>query len=141
MTTNALTHTAHKIYILSMEKTQLDIFKQTLEAERGRLVAELSSIAKPDPNIKGNWVADYPHMETDESGSHVSRDVEEDEVEQYEVNLEAEHSLESRLLAVTRALHRIETNSYGACAQCGKDIPIERLTANPAAECDIEHQR
>ena len=130
-----------KIYILNMEKTQLDIFKQTLEAERGRLVAELSSIAKPDPNMKGNWIADYPQMEPGESGSHASRDEEQDEVEQYEVNLEAEHSLESRLLAVTRALHRIETNSYGVCARCGKDIPMERLAANPAAECDIEHQK
>ena len=130
-----------KIYILSMEKTQLDTFKQILEAERSRLTAELLSIAKPDPNMKGNWIADFPHMETGESGSHTSRDVEEDEVEQYEVNLEAEHSLESRLLAVTRALHRIETNSYGTCPQCGNDIPMDRLTANPAAEFDIEHQR
>ena len=116
-------------------------FKKMLEQERGRLTAELSSIAKPDPNMKGNWIANFPQMETGETGSHASRDEEQDEVEEYEVNLEAEHSLESRLLAVTRALHRLEIGTYGTCPQCKKAIPMERLTANPAAEFDIEHQR
>ena len=124
-----------------MDNMQLDTLKQTLQAEHSRLVTQLSSIAKPDPKIKGNWIADFPQMETGETGSHTSRDVEEDEVEQYEVNLEAEHSLESRLLAVTRALHRIDTGTYGKCSQCGIDIPMDRLKANPAAEFDIDHQQ
>ena len=124
-----------------MDNTALQQFKTMLEQEHGRLVAELSSIAKPDPNMKGNWIANFPQMETGETGSHASRDEEEDEVEEYEVNLEAEHSLESRLLAVTRALHRIETGTYGTCPQCKEAIPMERLTANPAAEFDIKHQR
>ena len=124
-----------------MDQTHLNEFKNALEQERGRLVAELSSIAKPDPHIKGNWIAEFPQMETGETGSHSSRDEEEDEVEEYEVKLAAEHSLESRLLAITRALHRIETNRFGICPECGKEIPMERLTANPAAEFDIKHQR
>ena len=130
-----------KRYILIMDKSYLEEFKKTLEQEHSRLISELSSIAKPDPHMKGNWIADYPQMETGESGAHTSRNKEEDEVEQYEVNLEAEHSLESRLLAVTRALHRIETETYGICPQCNRTIPMERLNANPAAEFDIEHQR
>ena len=124
-----------------MNQTHLNEFKNALEQERGRLVAELSSIAKPDPHIKGNWIAEFPQMETGETGSHSSRDEEEDEVEEYEVKLAAEHSLESRLLAVTRALHRIEIKKFGICPECGKEIPMDRLTANPAAEFDIEHQR
>lgn len=123
-----------------LDATILNTFKTALEKERERLTAGLSSIAKPDPVMKGNWIADFPQMETGETGSHVSRDAEEDEVEQYEVNLAAEHSLESRLLAVTRALHRIDTGTYGICANCKKEIPLERLNANPAAEFDIEHQ-
>ena len=124
-----------------MDQTHLNEFKNALEQERDRLVAELSSIAKPDPHMKGNWIAEFPQMETGETGSHSSRDEEEDEVEEYEVKLAAEHSLESRLLAITRALHRIETNTFGICPECGKEIPMERLTANPAAEFDIKHQR
>lgn len=123
-----------------LDQKDLTTFKIALEKERGQLTAELSAIAKPDPAIKGNWIADFPQMETGETGSHVSRDEEEDEVEEYEVNLAAEHSLESRLLAVTRALHRIHTGTYGICANCKKEIPIDRLNANPAAEFDIEHQ-
>ncbi|MDP3778492.1 MAG: TraR/DksA C4-type zinc finger protein [bacterium] len=123
-----------------MDTHHIDEFKKTLSQERDRLTAELSSIAKPDPNMKGNWIADYPQMETGETGSHSSQDSEQDEVEEYEVRLEAEHSLESRLLSVIKALHRIDTHTYGKCAKCGNAIPMERLQANPAAEFDIEHQ-
>ena len=31
------------------------------------------------------------------------------------------------------ALSRLRTDAYGACADCGVDIPYERLNANPAA--------
>ena len=124
---------------INMDTSDVQKYKKMLEQERDRVIAELSSIAKPDPNMKGNWIADFPQMETGESGSHASRDEEEDEVEEYEAKLEAEHSLESRLLNVTKALHRIESGTYGTCAQCGNHIPAERLEANPAAEFDIEH--
>ncbi len=123
-----------------MEIIHLEEFKKVLEQERDRLTNELSSIAKPDPAVKGNWNANFPQMETEESGSHSARDEEEDEVEEYEIALAAEHSLESRLLQVTRALHRIETDTYGICTRCGKEIPIERLNANPAAEFHVEHE-
>jgi RNA polymerase-binding transcription factor DksA len=122
-----------------MDNNHLDKFKKMIEEERDRLVAELSSIAKKDPRMEGNWIADFPQMEAGENGSHSSRDEEEDEVEEYEVRLEAEHSLESQLLHVTRALHRIETGTYGICPTCKKEIPMERLDANPAAEFDIKH--
>lgn len=124
-----------------IDQATVQKFKAALEQERDQLTAELSSIAKPDPAIKGNWIADYPQMATQGTGFHVSRDEEEDEVEEYEVNLEAEHSLESRLLAVTQALHRIDTGIYGICGTCKNEIPLERLNANPAAEFDIEHQK
>ncbi|MEK9195497.1 MAG: hypothetical protein AAB975_03915 [Patescibacteria group bacterium] len=124
-----------------MDNNHLDKFKKILEEERDQLTAELSSIAKKDPRIKGNWIADFPQMEAGENGSHASRDEEEDEVEEYEVRLAAEHSLESRLLHVTRALHRIETGGYGVCPTCKKEIPMERLEASPSAEFDIGHQQ
>ena len=124
-----------------MDNNHLDKFKKILEEQRDRLIAELSSIAKKDPHMKDNWIADFPQMEAGENGSHASRDEQEDEVEEYEVRLEAEHSLESQLLHVTRALHRIETGEYGVCPTCKKEIPMERLEANPAAEYDIKHQK
>lgn len=113
--------------------------KQLLLADRDKLVSELKEIAKPDPSMPGNWNANFPKFEENETGSSGSTETEQDEVEEYEVRLEAEHSLESRLLEVAGALERIEKGNYGICRICKKDIPLERLKANPAAEFDMEH--
>lgn len=40
---------------------------------------------------------------------------------------------QSELGAIERTLARIEEGSYGVCAECGADIPIERLRAQPLA--------
>lgn len=117
-----------------MDQSLLGELKEALQKEHDALVAELTSIAKPDPALKGNWDAAYPKFSEEESGSHSSSDEEADEVEEYEARLAAEHSLESRLLEVVRALERAQKQTYGVCAKCNKSIPIERLRANPAAE-------
>ena len=122
----------------AQEKEQL---KKLLEEEKTKLTEELSSFATPNPHVAGDWNATYPKFAQEEFGSHVHRDEEEDEVEEYEARLAMEHSLESRLLEVARALERIQKNSYGRCKTCGKEIPLERLMANPAAEYDIEHSQ
>lgn len=131
----------HTINDISMDQPTREELKQALTAEQDRLTAELKAIAVPDPRIAGNWTAEYPKFEAEESGSHANRDQEEDEVEEYESRLEAEHSLESRLLHVTQALGRIDTAEYGICTKCKKDIPLERLRANPAAEYHTEHEQ
>lgn len=113
--------------------------KKALQEEHARLVAQLKEIARPDPQMKGDWDAAYPQFEPAETGSHGSREIEEDEVEEYEVQLEAEHTLESRLLAITNALERIQKETYGACVKCGKELSLEQLKANPAAEYHTEH--
>lgn len=115
--------------------------KTALEQEKTKLVQELKFIATPDPNMKGNWNTKYPKFEEAESGSHASEEEEADEVEEYEEMLEAEHTLESHLLEITRALERMEKGAYGICATCRKEISAERLNANPAAEFCVEHQQ
>lgn len=122
-----------------MDQETFNELKTALEEEKKRLIKELQFIADPDPRLKGNWDARYPHFESVESGSHTSLEEQEDEFEEYEVRLETEHSLESRLLNVTKALERVEQGMYGKCGKCGKPISLERLRANPAAEFDIEH--
>lgn len=123
-----------------MDKQTLAKFKQSLEDERDRLAEELKSIATPNPHMKGDWDATYPQFDPDSAGVGRNRDEEADEVEEYEARLGLEHSHESRLLRVTHALHRIEQGSYGACRQCKKEIPLDRLEANPAAEYHVEHE-
>jgi YteA family regulatory protein len=39
------------------------------------------------------------------------------------------------------ALKRIDQGTYGQCAECGREIPFERLQALPTAVYCIEHQR
>lgn len=113
--------------------------KSLLKQEHDKLVAGLKSFAKPDPKMAGNWDAKMPKFEPQEYGSHSSLDEEADEVEEYETRLATEHSLESRLLEVNKALERMSAGNYGKCAKCGKEITPERLRANPAAEFDMEH--
>lgn len=42
--------------------------------------------------------------------------------------------------AVERALVRLDDGSYGACAECGDDIPVARLEAMPMAELCVPCQ-
>jgi RNA polymerase-binding protein DksA len=39
----------------------------------------------------------------------------------------------AELRAVQRALQRMRDEDYGACVDCGDEIPVERLTAQPTA--------
>lgn len=121
-----------------MNKETLNTLRATLEKEHETLVSELKLIAKPDPDMPGDWDAKFPAMDQSESG-HAKTEVLADEIEEYEVQLEAEHTLETRLLRVNQALDRIKNGTYGKCGKCGKDIPLERLQANPAADNCITH--
>ena len=124
-----------------MDKTILAELKNALEEERDKLVNELKAIASPDPRMIGDWDARFPNMATAANASHSSLDESADEVEEFEVRLESEHSLESRLLAVNNALKRVAGENYGICPKCKKEISLERLRANPAAEFDMEHSQ
>lgn len=123
-----------------MDKALKEQLKSSLLEEKEKLTQELKGIAKPDPNMKGNWIAEYPKFEEESSGSSSSLEEEQDEIEEYEVRLETEHSLESSLLSVTKALERMENGTYGVCPTCKESISLERLKANPAAEFDIGHE-
>ena len=122
-----------------MDNTFINECKALLEKERKLLVEELTTIADPDPAMKGDWHARFPKFEVVETSSSSGREIEQDEIEEYEMRLAEEQSLESRLLEVSKALERIQKGTYGTCKKCGKAIPIDRLKANPAAEFDMEH--
>lgn len=113
--------------------------KSSLQNEHDKLVGELASFAKPG-EVKGDWISRFPKFESEENFSSSQREEEADEVEEYEARLSTEHSLESRLLEVKNALERVRTSQYGICRKCGKEIGLDRLKANPAAEYHVEHQ-
>ena len=122
------------------QKTQEEL-KITLEKERDLLTKELETIATPDPHIKDNW--NIKHFEWGENQITSKEELEggesANEVDEDMKNKALSDSLELRLRDVNDALERIKNGIYGICEICKKEIPVERLMANPAAKTDIEH--
>ena len=71
-----------------------------------------------------------------------ARDVEDDSFATLVVDTnltEIERDVDE-LRMIDSALQRISAGTYGHCIDCGKDIPLARLQAEPTAERDIECQ-
>lgn len=105
-------------------------FKTRLEEEKHKLEARLSQVGRPNPSNPRDWEPVFAPTNAQES----SQDEVADKFEEMEQTLAVETTLEDRLQHVNEALRRIENGTYGKC-NCGKDIPIERLEADPAASC------
>ena len=48
---------------------------------------------------------------------------------------------EQVIAEIDAALQRIEEGTYGTCTNCGREIPVERLEANPWASLCIDCKR
>lgn len=93
--------------------------KAMLEAEREEILSEAA-----DPDTLEADLADDP-------GTRLS---EREEVE-------AISALQSaQLVQIDRALQRIADGAYGACQECGADIPVERLEALPSTPYCVDCQ-
>ncbi len=124
-----------------LEQKTLEELKLVLEKERDLLVGELTTIATPDPHLKDDW--DVKHFEWGEDQITSQEELESgesvNESDEDMKNKALSDSLELRLKEVNDALKRMENEIYGICKVCKKEIPIERLKANPAATTDMEH--
>ncbi|HHH12337.1 MAG TPA: hypothetical protein ENJ77_00485 [Candidatus Moranbacteria bacterium] len=115
---------------MSLTQEQLEHFKQKLLAEKSRLEDELSRFARKDES--GDYHTEFP----EDIGSR--NDENASEVEEYADNLALEQSLEGQLREVNDALARIEKGTYGVCEKTGREIPLERLEAYPAARTVVD---
>lgn len=124
-----------------LDQNILEELKTALEKEKELLLQELKTIARPDPNVKGNWDTIHTEMGGDEivSEQDLRGGEEADEVEEDTTNEGIVQNLEVRLQEVTEALEKINEEGYGICEVCKNPIPLERLKANPAAKTDIDH--
>jgi RNA polymerase-binding transcription factor DksA len=124
-----------------LDQKTLDELKTALEKERDLLTKELETIATPDPNLKGDWDIKHEEWEEDQitSEEELQSGVSVNEVDEDMKNKALSDHLELQLKEVNDALERMEKRTYGICEVCQKEIPIERLKANPAAKVDIEH--
>ena len=118
-------------------------FKSALGKERDLLTKELETIATPDPNLKDDW--NVKHEEWGENQITSDEELEAgesvNEIDEDMKNKALSDRLELRLKEVNDALIRMEKGNYGICEACQKEIPLERLKANPSAQTDIEHTK
>ncbi len=112
-------------------------FKKLLEKEKHLLETELKSVGQINPSNPKDWEATAPKEEV------LGGDFEEvaEKIEGYEENTAILKQLEIKLNEVRSALGRIDTDSYGKCSVCGKEIEEKRLEANPSATTCIEHMK
>mgnify|MGYP001571546771 CR=1 FL=1 len=124
-----------------LNQQTLSELKTALLKERDLLTKELETIATPDPNVPGDW--DIKHKEWEEgeitSEEELEGGISVNESDEDMKNKALSDRLELRLKEVTDALKRMDDGTYGTCEVCQKEIPLERLKANPAAKTDIEH--
>jgi DnaK suppressor protein len=118
-----------------MNAQKLETFRQKLIALAGRLRTEVSGLRDAALRQTGG-----------ESSGNLSNtplhlaDLAADSFDQ-EIAvgmLQNEHDL---LLAITAALDRVDAGTYGRCANCGKEIPEERLQAVPYAQFCVNCQK
>lgn len=105
-------------------------YKTKLEEEKSLLQEELSLLGKKDTD--GDWEA------TPEENDTVAQEVQDEgdmaeRSEEYEERSMKLNSLEKRLSDINKALGKIESENYGVCEVCGKEIEEDRLEVNPAA--------
>jgi DnaK suppressor protein len=109
-------------------------FRARLEEERARVLEAIE-------NLRG----ENPGSLTEELGELSTADNHPGDVATGTYDRELEYALEDGeqvlLRRIERALERIEAGTYGRCARCGREIPVERLEARPWAKYDIECQR
>jgi RNA polymerase-binding protein DksA len=104
----------------------LEELENALVKEKEELERDLGKIAKPVNAPAGDYETSF-----DDIGS--GKEDNATEVDQYTQNLSVETTLEKKLQEVIAALGRMKDGTYGKCSNCGKDIPVERLKANPSA--------
>lgn len=120
-------------------KNFIEKIKQRLKREKTSSEQELSTFAKRDPVLKGDWDTQLPDI-----GAELTDDSLEDQAkerEEYERLLPVEHVLENKLQKIETALGKIEKDEYGICERCGKKISQQRLLAAPEAKLCIKCQK
>jgi DnaK suppressor protein len=113
-----------------------DHFREKLETEKSELEAELSKVARVNPDNPSDWEAIPP---TDRDTSQADENVVADSIEAYEDNAAILRTLETRYNDVKSGLDKIKHGVYGLCQVCQKEIETDRLEANPSARTCKEH--
>ncbi|ERN53214.1 TraR/DksA C4-type zinc finger protein [Alkalihalophilus marmarensis] len=112
----------------SKQKRQLEEMKKSLEA---RIDSDAHDESKHALSASTGELSQYDNHPADTATDLYER----------EKDTAIYAHLEKELADVNQALDKIENGTYGVCARTGRDIPIERLEANPTATTTVEEAR
>lgn len=109
-----------------MDEKILEQIKKKLEEEKNRLENELGGFAAKDKTVADNYQSKFPSYGDSEDENAA-------EVADYSDNLSLEHTLETELRDVNKALKTIADGTYGTCKYCNQPIEEARLLARPTS--------
>ena len=112
----------------------LEELRGALEAEKDSLEEELASHGRVQSD-SGDWQGASVGYEGEQADPTDAAD----QIEELVTNTPLVEELESRHLDVEDALEKMENGTYGKCEECGDEIPLDRIEANPAARTCILH--
>ena len=118
-----------------MEKINTEHFKEKLLEEKAKLISELETVGRVNPDNPNDWEA----LPGEKDDSTADPNDFADSIEEYEENTALVKELEIQLKEINSALDKIEEGKYGICEVSGEPIEIERLEANPAARTCKAH--
>lgn len=109
-----------------MDAATVQGLRETLEAERLRLIAEIEVYEREGQETLSDVSGEnnYRDHMADQGTATFSR----------ELDMTIEEQARESLAQIERALARMDAGTYGTCARCGASIPRERLEAMPEAE-------
>ena len=116
-----------------IDESVLQELREKLEDEGYAIEQQISERAKKDET--GNWTGSVD----EENGEESERVDTADNLEELGINVAVVEDLEQRERDIADALDRMDDGSYGLCEECGEEIPVERLEAEPIARMCIEH--
>lgn len=117
-----------------MEQKDSEYFKAKIEEELARVIEELKTVGRINPNNPLDW---EPVPDEISQSERAEPNEVADKIEGFEANTAVLKQLEIRFNELQDALKRIEAGTYGKCEKSGNTIEKERLEANPAARTCI----
>jgi RNA polymerase-binding transcription factor DksA len=117
-----------------IDSETLGELKQKLLDEKKRLEDNLARSETGRKGMDREYETTFPEIERDQEQNA-------DEMEIYESNLATDEALKSELKKIDAALSAIEKGIYGTCANCQKEIPLERLRAYPQADTCLDCEK
>ncbi|MEW5805446.1 MAG: TraR/DksA C4-type zinc finger protein [Patescibacteria group bacterium] len=114
-------------------QAQKQELKKLLLDEKQRIEKELHSFTIENPSSPGGHETVFFQKEKE-----INPEDQAAQEERYLRMRSLEQIFEQRLEEINQALERLDSDDFGVCQNCRKQIPWERLKLNPAATACID---